>query len=335
MLIVQHRRQVVHRHHRHVGLGEQVDPFRSAARLEDARELGIDDVDVGGTAGKARKFRIGAQIVAARRLEEVLPLLVVVDDDAEIAVRCLVGPAVAREVAGVAALVERRLKSEPAHVVAHDEAGHGLEHRDVDALAASGAVAVHEAGADRADGGEADNAIDQRVRHIARHAVTGLRHQRRQRGRALDQIVIGGLCGIRPVLTEAEHASIDQMRIDLGHNVIAELEPCHRLRTDVVDEHIGVLQQPQHGLAAGGLLQIETDRALAAVGVEEHRAHAGVTHRADQAGDVAVERFHLDDVSTVVAEHLGRIGPHQHGCHVDDLDALQGPHWFAPDCAGL
>ena len=177
MLVVQDRREVVHRHHGHVGLGQQVDPLGRGARLEDARELGIDDVDIGGAAGEGREFGIGAQIVAARRLEEVLPLLVVVDDDAEIAVRGLVRPAVAREVAGIAALVERRLVGEPAHVVAHDEAGHGLEHRDVDALAAAGAIAMHEAGADRADRSEADDAVDQRVRHIARHAVTGLRHQ--------------------------------------------------------------------------------------------------------------------------------------------------------------
>lgn len=189
---------------------------------------------------------------------------------------------------------------------------------------------MHEAGADRADGGEADDTIDQCVRHIARHAVTGLRHQSRQRGGALDQIVIGGFCSIRPGLAEAEHAGIDQTRIDLGNNVIAQLKPRHRLRADVVDENVGIFQQAQHGLAAGGLLQVEADRALAAVGVEEHRAHAGVPHRTDQAGDVAVQRFHLDDVCAVVAEHLGRIGTHQHGGHVDDLDALQRSHRSLP-----
>jgi len=36
--------------------------------------------------------------------------------------------------------------------------------------------------------------------------------------------------------------------------------------------------------------------------------------------------FHLDDVGAVIAEHLGGIGTHQHGRHVDDLDALQRSH---------
>ena len=204
--------------------------------------------------------------------------------------------------------------------------GHGLEHRNVHALAAPGAVAMHEAGADRADRREADDAVDQRVRDIARHAVAGLRHQRRQRGGALDQIVIGGLRGIGPVLAEAEHAGIDQARIDLRDDVVAELQPRHRLRPHVVDQHIGRRDQPQHRVAARRLLQVEADRALAAVGVEEHRTHAGMPGRPDQAGDVALQRLDLDDVGAVIAEHLGGIGPHQHGRHVDDLDALKWSH---------
>src|SRR6516225_5938570 len=58
----------------------------------------------------------------------------------------------------------------------------------------------------------------------------------RQRGRALDQVVIGGFCGIRPVLAEAEHAGIDQARIDLGEHVVAELQSRHRLRAHIVDQ---------------------------------------------------------------------------------------------------
>ena len=191
----------------------------------------------------------------------------------------------------VTALVERRLVGEPAHVVAQHEARHGLEHRNVDALAAPGAVAMHEARADRADGGQAHDAVDQRIRHIARHAVRGLRHQRRQSRRALDQIVVSRLCSIGPVLTEAEHAGIDQARVAPGDHVVAESEPRHCLRTNVVDHHVRLLDQAQHGFASRGLLQVEADRALVAVGVEEHGSHAGVARRADQPRDVAVERF--------------------------------------------
>ena len=166
----------MHRHDRHVSLGQQFGPLGRAAGLKDAGELGIDRVDVGRTAGEGCELGVLAQIVAAGCFEEILPLLVVIDDDADIAVGCLVGAAVARQMPSIAALVQRRLVGEPTHVIAHDETGHGLEHRDVDALTAPGAVAMHEAGADRADRGEANDSIDQRIRHVARNAVAGLCH---------------------------------------------------------------------------------------------------------------------------------------------------------------
>jgi hypothetical protein len=82
----------------------------------------------------------------------------------------------------------------------------------------------------------------------------------------------------------------------------------------------------RRSIAACRLFQIEADAALAAVGIEEHRAHAGVTGRADQPRHVAICGFDLDDIGAVIAEHLGRVRAHQHGRHVDDLDALQWSH---------
>ena len=201
-------------------------------------KLRIDRIDIDRAPGKSREFRIAAQVVATGGLEEILPLLVIVDDHANKTVRGFVRPAVARQVPRIAASVERRLVGEPAHVIAHDKTRHGLEHRNIHALAAPGAVAMHQAGADRAHRGEADDAVDQRVGNIARNAVAGLRHQCGQRGGALDQIVIGGFCGIRPVLPKTEHAGIDQARIDLCDHVVAEAQALHRLRTDVVNQHV-------------------------------------------------------------------------------------------------
>jgi hypothetical protein len=141
-----------------------------------------------------------------------------------------------------------------------------------------------------------------------------------------NQVVVGGLRGIGAVLAEAEHAGIDQARVDLRYDVIAEIEPRHRLRPHVVNQHVRGFDQPQHGFPSRRLLQVEADRALVAIGVQKHRPHTGMPERADQTGNVALERLHLDDIGAVVAEHLGRIGPHQHGRHVDDLDALQRAH---------
>src|SRR6516225_7684781 len=88
-------------------------------------------------------------------------------DDAEVTVPGLVRPAVARQLPRVAAFVEWRLVGEAAHVVAQDKSRHGLEHRDIDALAAPGAVAMHEACADRADRGQPHNTIDKCIGDIS------------------------------------------------------------------------------------------------------------------------------------------------------------------------
>jgi hypothetical protein len=110
MRVLKQTLEVVHRHDGHVGLLQNLAPFSRAPGFKDARELGIDDVDIRRAAGEGRKFRILAKIIAAGGLEEVFPLLVVVDDDADIAVRSLVRPPVRRQMPRVTAAVERRFR---------------------------------------------------------------------------------------------------------------------------------------------------------------------------------------------------------------------------------
>jgi len=59
--------------------------------------------------------------------------------------------------------------------------------------------------------------------------------------------------------------------------------------------------------------QLKSDRA------ELHRRLAAVIEARDPSS--------ADENAAIIAEHLGGIGPHQHGGHVDDLDALQWAHW--------
>src|SRR5689334_20454136 len=73
MRISQHAFEVVHRHDRDIGLCQQFLPLGRRPRLEDARELAIDGVDIACAAGKGCEFRVGAQIVAAGMLEEAFP----------------------------------------------------------------------------------------------------------------------------------------------------------------------------------------------------------------------------------------------------------------------
>jgi hypothetical protein len=143
---------------------------------------------------------------------------------------------------------------------------------------------------------------------------------------ALQQIVISRLGRIGPVLSETEQAGIDEARVDCRNGLVVKLETRHRRRPDIVDQHVGLFDQPQQHAASRRLLQIEHDAALAAIGVEKHRPHAGVARRADLPGYVALRRFDLDDIGAVVAENLRRVRPHQHRRHVDDFDAFERSH---------
>jgi ABC-type uncharacterized transport system ATPase component len=96
----------------------------------------------------------------------------------------------------------------------------------------------------------------------------------------------------------------------------------HAGRADVVGQHIGRSAQLEQGRAVVRLFQVQHDRALVAVGVDENVAHAGVLHRARVAHDVAARRLDLDDVSTIVTQNLRGIRPQHHPGHVDDAVAV-------------
>src|ERR1700730_11040418 len=97
MRVLQNALEIVHRQYRHVGLVEQLCPLGGGACLKNAREFGVNRVDIDRASGEGREFRIASQIVATGGLEEILPLLVVIDDHADIAVGGLVWPPVARQ----------------------------------------------------------------------------------------------------------------------------------------------------------------------------------------------------------------------------------------------
>ena len=159
---------------------------------------------------------------------------------------------------------------------------------------------------------DADDAIGERQRHVARLPRTGLRGSRRQRADTLNEIVISRLAGIGSVVAVADQADIDEPRVDLAHVVVAELEPAHRRQPGVVDEHIGALAQPQQRRARRGLFEVEDDAALVAVELKIHRAHPGVVAGAALAHQIALRRLDLDDVGAIVGQNLRGVGPQHH-----------------------
>ncbi len=69
----------------------------------------------------------------------------------------------------------------------------------------------------------------------------------------------------RAVLAPAGHAPVHELRVAGETHVGAEAEPLGDAGPEALDERVGPLDEPQHGLDAVGVLEVDADRAPAAV----------------------------------------------------------------------
>ena len=218
-------------------------------------------------------------------------------------------------------------------VLGQPERGQGLEHRHLDHLALAGALAVIE----RAQHGDAEmkagRLVGDQARHEARRLAVDPRLQRGGAAHALHQVVEGGLVAVGTLARIAQRVGVDDRGIDLLQILVAQAQPLDRLRPAVVDEEVG---RPDHVLqhgAGGGLLEIEAERALVAVGRHVDRPHALVApHRAARhAQQIALRRLDLDHVGAHVGQMLRGERPQQHGRQIDHAYALErSRHFLVP-----
>ncbi|GBD12969.1 hypothetical protein HRbin24_00990 [bacterium HR24] len=140
---------------------------------------------------------------------------------------------------------------------------------------------------------------------------------------ALHNDVQGGLVAIGARLPEAGGGGVDEARVALRQHVVAQTQALHSAGREVLHHHIGLLDQPQKEVSAGGALQVDADAALAPV----HREEVGglvVQVGARGAGHVAVGRaLDLDDVGAQVAQHHAGERPSQDPGEVQDADTGQ------------
>ena len=148
---------------------------------------------------------------------------------------------------------------------------HGHQHRGavdhgrVDDLALAGALGF-EQGAHDAEGQEhaaAAEVADQVERRNGRLAATADGVERAGEGDVVD-VVAGGL-GVGAVLAPAGHAAVDELGV-AGQAVIrADAEALGHAGAEALDEHVGLLDHGEHRLDALRALEVDADRAAAAV----------------------------------------------------------------------
>lgn len=127
----------------------------------------------------------------------------------------------------------------------------------------------------------------------------------------------------RAVLPPARHPPVDEFRITREARVGAEPEPLHHARAHAFDQRVGMLDEPQHRAHRLRLLQVERERALAAI---EDRAAAEVERIAVAAGR-ALDEDH-------VRAHVGEQHPAERrradSGDFDDSDSVQRAHARSP-----
>jgi hypothetical protein len=134
---------------------------------------------------------------------------------------------------------------------------------------------------------------------------------------------VRGLVAVAPGLAERGDRAVDELRRARGDLRIAHAEPVHHAWPEAFDQDVGALGEPQQELLPLGMLEVEPQALLPAMGVAEpHRvaglAQAEIAHRL-----AALVRLDLDHLGAVVGHHHRQMRPRQEEREVEDLDAFE------------
>ena len=233
-----------------------------------------------------------------------------------------------------------------------------VDHGDVHELALAGAPRVVHAGDDAerhqrpgeqvADGGAAGVAAAGTV--VVAPGAVDVGEAAHRLGHDVEggPVGVGALAG--PRVAEAAERRVDDSRVALADDLVAQPEPVHHAGPHVLEHGVGLLAQAEEGLAVGFVLQVEGDAALVAVDAAEVAAEVAAAVDPGLAlggvdevfGDgrgrprhVARRRLDLDHVGPEVGEDGGAEGPGERHRAVDDDDvgerACASAH-YDPQC---
>ena len=118
--------------------------------------------------------RIIGEVRTAGDAEEISPMPVGVGEDADMPVGGTMRPPIGSEHPGIARRPDRRVESQPAHMLGHDKGGHRFEHRDLDRLAEPSVHALQQCGHHRIDHRQPDRLVADQGRDKARIAAVAI-----------------------------------------------------------------------------------------------------------------------------------------------------------------
>jgi hypothetical protein len=124
---------------------------------------------------------------------------------------------------------------------------------------------------------------------------------------------------VRPVLTEATDAAVDDARVDRLHIFVRHFQPVLHLGPHVLQDHVRGFRQPHERRMTLWRLQIQRDRPFVAVQVLKVEALAAARDIFALAG----RRLDADHIRAPVREVPNRRGPGARQRQVQHRDAVQ------------
>ena len=214
----------------------------------------------------------------------------------------------------------RALGEHPFHQLGALEGGGRAHQAGIDVAALAEAELAHQRRRQRLEGVEAGRDVDGDHALTPRRAVRHPVHHHHA-AEGLDQPVDGRPLAVGARLAEARHRAVDDLGIDLLDVLVAEAQPLDHARPEALHHDMRLGGDLLHHGDAVGRLEVERDRALAAVEGDGMGAVVAL-QLAQRAAPVAFQRLDLDDVGAVQGEQHGGVRPRDALREVENGDAV-------------
>jgi len=312
--------------------------LRKPLGLRPGAHDGVDQRDehapVAHTLGVGRKARITRPLRLSGGLAEFRELQIVAHRDDHMPVRArkhLVRHDVLVRVPGAS---RRASRYQVVHVHDRHHGNGRIEKRCVDPLSFACALAVRERGEDRDSRVHAGHEIrdgDASLLRPAAGEVVALAGDAHEPAHALDDEVVAGLIGVRPVLPESGDRRVDDARVDRAHAPVIEAVFRKPVDLEVLDDDVGAASEIENELPPLGFREVDRHRQLAAIAGEKVRRFGSVVallvpeiRRTPCTGVVAtVGALDLDDRRAEVGKELRAPWTRENAREVEDGEVTE------------
>ena len=207
--------------------------------------------------------------------------------------------------------------------VGPEELDGDVEHRQFDVLTALALAAGVERRRDREGCHPRGRLVDDPVAHEVGDRDLRVHLEGDVARHRLHDRVVDGAVGVGARRSVTRHRAVDDVRIHGSGPLPPDAPAFHHPGAHVLHDDVAVGDQVEHEVATGVLLDVDLDRLLPPVVVDDGAVEAALRELGEPGEVAEVGRLDLHDVGTQIAEQHAGQRPGDDLGHVDDPDSLQ------------